>query len=89
MTSWLARFTNNSAPINLSNEENEMTHLHALNLNLSNERIRLSNAKTDGEIELRSIWIAQLEKEIAEEERFLEPNHLDISDDDLLSELLS
>ena len=37
-----------------------MTHLHALNLNLSNERIRLSNAKTNGEIQLRSIWIAQL-----------------------------
>lgn len=56
-----------------------MKHLHALNLNLSNERIRLSNAKTDGEIELRSIWIAQLEKEIAGEETFLEINKLDIS----------
>lgn len=66
-----------------------MTHLHALNLNLSNERIRLSNAKTNGEIQLRSIWIAQLEKEIAEEEIFLGINKLDISDDDLLADLLS
>ncbi len=66
-----------------------MKHLHALNLNLSNERIRLSNAKTDGEIELRSIWIAQLEKEIAGEETFLEINKFYISDDDLLADLLS
>lgn len=67
----------------------KLTHLHALNLNLSNERIRLSNAKTDGEIELRSIWIAQLEKEIAEEEKLLGLKQPDISDDDLLSELFS
>jgi hypothetical protein len=66
-----------------------MKHLHALNLNLSNERIRLSNAKTDGEIELRSIWIAQLEKEISEEEKLLGLKQPDISDDDLLSELFS
>lgn len=66
-----------------------MKHLHALNLNLSNERIRLSNAKTDGEIELRSIWIAQLEKEISEEEKLLSLKQPDISDDDLLSELFS
>ena len=67
----------------------KLTHLHALNLNLSNERIRLSNAKTDGEIELRSIWIEQLEKEIAGEETFLEINKFYISDDDLLADLLS
>lgn len=46
-----------------------MTHLNALLLNLSHERTRLSNAKTDGERELRSVWVYQLEKEVAHEEK--------------------
>lgn len=60
-----------------------MTHLDALNLRLSNERIRIANAKSEGEIELRKVWIAQLEKEVAGEEKFAD----EISDEDLLAEL--
>lgn len=60
-------------------------HLEALNLRLSNERIRLANAKTDGERELRSVWIKQIEKEIRNEEGFVTSQ--DISDEELLREL--
>ena len=58
-----------------------MNHLDALNLRLSNERIRLAAATSEGERELRKVWIAQLEKEVAGEIEFLG------SDDDLLAEL--
>ena len=60
-----------------------MTHLDSLQLRLSNERIRLSKA-TGAEAQLRAVWVAQLEKEIAGERTFLPP----VSDDDLLAELL-
>jgi len=40
------------------------THLDALRLRLSNERVRLANAKTAGEREMRSVWAAGIEKEI-------------------------
>ena len=62
-----------------------MTHLDALSLRLSNERIRLSNAKTEGEKQLRQVWIAQIEKEISEESKF-EPK-IEISDEELMREL--
>lgn len=58
-----------------------MNHLDALNLRLSNERVRLANAKSEGERELRKVWIAQLEKEVAGEIQFIG------TDDDLLAEL--
>ena len=48
-----------------------MTHLNALNLRLSHERVRLANAKTEGERAMRTVWVAQIEKEIAGEEKFL------------------
>lgn len=38
------------------------SHLDALNLRLSNERVRLANAKTDSERTLRAVWIQQIEK---------------------------
>lgn len=60
-------------------------HLNALNLRLSNERIYLQNAKNNKEKELRKVWIAQIEKEIASEQKF--NKDAEISDDDLLSEL--
>ena len=60
-----------------------MTHLNALNVALSNERSRLANAKTDGERQLRTVWVKQLEKEVAHEE----VNFPDMSDDELLAEL--
>jgi hypothetical protein len=49
-----------------------MTHLDALQLRLSNERMRLDDAKTEGERKLRSVWIRQIEKEIAGEIKFEE-----------------
>lgn len=58
-----------------------MNHLDALNLRLSNERVRLANAKSEGERELRKVWIAQLEKEVAGEIQFLG------TEDDLLAAL--
>lgn len=61
------------------------SHLDALNLRLSNERVRLANAKTDSEIALRTIWIQQIEKEIRNEEGFVTTQ--DISDEELLREL--
>ena len=74
-------------------------HYVALMTNLSNERQRLSCATSQGEIELRSVWVQQLEKEIAHEVEFLASKGInvyaaenevdDMSDDDLLNELMS
>lgn len=60
-----------------------MNHLDALNLRLSNERARLSSAKSQAEIELRKVWIAQIEKEIGDEAKFSG----EVSDDQLLADL--
>ena len=61
------------------------THLDSLNFLLSNERIRLSLAKSESEITIRRGWVRQLEKEIEGEKKFISDNNM--SDDDLLSEL--
>jgi hypothetical protein len=62
------------------------SHLNALRVRLSNERVRLANAKTAGERELRAVWVAGIEKEIQFEE-----NHTfsdtEMSDDELLAAL--
>lgn len=63
-----------------------MDHLSALQLRLSNERIRLSQATNKAEIELRTVWVKQMEKEVAGEIEFLSAK--DMSADDLLKELL-
>ena len=66
------------------------THLDALELRLSSERIRLNSAKTEPEKALRTVWIEQIEKEIEGEKAFLgiiEPDLSDFSDDDLLAAL--
>lgn len=73
-------------------------HYVALMANLSKERQRLSCATSQGEIELRSVWVKQLEREVEAEVEFLsskgvnvyaETNEVDsMSDDDLLSELM-
>jgi hypothetical protein len=69
------------------------THLNALQLNLSNEKSRLAVAKNQAERELRTVWVAQLEKEIVAERAFLgmddEESKEVLSDDDLLNELLA
>lgn len=51
-----------------------------------------ANATKQGEIELRTVWVRQCEKEINGEERFLGIEETDfkapeISDDDLMAEL--
>jgi hypothetical protein len=67
----------------------DTSHLSALEVNLSNERNRLQAAKTDKEKQIRQVWVNQIQKEIAEEIKFLQinPVSLEISDDDLLNEL--
>lgn len=66
-----------------------MNHLNTLQLLLSNERIRLANAKNKQERELRSVWVKQLEKEVAfEEKHFAECNaECNMTDDELLAAL--
>lgn len=64
------------------------SHLDALELNLSNERIRFRSA-IGKEKELRAVWVKQLEKEIAGEKEFLGLTDMDeISEDELLAALL-
>lgn len=66
------------------------THLNYLELQLSNERSRLAGSKSDGERELRQVWVSQLEREIAKEIEFIGGNPRDLTDmgdDELLAEL--
>ena len=73
------------------------SHLDALNLRLSNERVRLSQAKTQNEIELRTVWVKGIEKEIKSEIEFLKSKGIEVftsiddslDDDALMAELLS
>ena len=62
-------------------------HLTALSRRLGNEKAALAVATDSQEIALRTVWIAQIEKEIASEYAFLgiEP----MSDDELLAELMA
>lgn len=62
-----------------------MTHLDALELRLSNERIRLAEAKTQQERKLRNVWIKQIEEEIAAERKHDDAEQLSI--DELAAEL--
>lgn len=68
----------------------DRSHLIALISRLGNEKAYLRAAKTDGEKSLRQVWISQIEAEIAAEERFIgmaaQP---DVSDDELLAELMA
>lgn len=63
-----------------------MDHLSALQLRLSNERIRLRQATNKAEIELRTVWVKQLEKEVDGEYNFLNKDNT-MTDDALLKEL--
>lgn len=64
-------------------------HLSALQLRLSNERARLAAATRPGEIELRKVWVAQIEKEIEQECAYFMPEarNIEMSDDELLEQL--
>lgn len=67
----------------------DTNHLNALHLRLSHERGYLAAAKTAREREMRRVWIAQIEKEIADEHRFLgiESTTVEMTDDELMKEL--
>jgi len=68
------------------------SHLNALEIRLSHERGHLAKAKSENEKALRRVWIAQIEKEIADEQKFLgieSESESEISDDELLAALLS
>jgi len=67
------------------------THLDAIRLRLSRERVRLQSAKCPNEIALREVWVQQIEKELQDELDFLgikDSLLSDLSDDELLSELM-
>jgi hypothetical protein len=72
-------------------EQKDLSHLHALRVRLSNERIRLQNAKTAKERELRAVWVAGIEREIEGELKFLglteDPEPVEMTTDELLAEL--
>lgn len=62
-----------------------MTHLNALQLRLSNERLRLAAARSAKERVLRRVWVAQLEREVAGEIAF--EARTEMTDDELLAAL--
>jgi hypothetical protein len=73
------------------NQMTDYSHLEALELRLSHERNYLANAKNEKERNFRLHTIAMAEKEIAGEMKFLGIEQVkfdDISDDELLAELL-
>lgn len=63
-----------------------MQHIDALQLRLSNERQRLSEAKSAGEIALRTQWVLQIQREIVAEGGFVEVRE-PMTDDELFAEL--
>jgi len=70
----------------------DVSHLNALELRLSHERGYMAQAKTEKEQALRKVWIAQIEKEIADEKKFLglvDNEPCEISADDLLAALIA
>ena len=70
----------------------DVSHLIALQTGLAHERERLANAKSKQERAARSVWVAGYEREIAAEKKFLGLEDItvaDISDDELLAELMA
>lgn len=68
----------------------DTSHLDALQLRLSHEHSYLAAAKSAGERELRSVWIAQIEREIVCELGYFGIVLVEVgvmSDDELLREL--
>lgn len=70
----------------------DTAHLSVLINRLANERAALANAKTDQERALRTVWVAQCEREINGEEAFLglpvtDYSAPEMSDAELLAEL--
>lgn len=79
----------------------DLTHLNALRTRLSNERVRLTNAKKPAEVAMRTVWVAKCENEIKHEIAFLAARGVmvdaepidasinDMTDDELLAALES
>ena len=70
----------------------DTTHLVALQGRLSNERKRLKESKSPKEREIRSVWVAQAEREVDAELVFLNlangrTDVDDMDDDELAREL--
>jgi len=70
----------------------DTSHLSALRTRLSHERDYLARAKTQGERDLRTVWIAQIEREIEKETAFIGVTETELpamTDDELLAALTS
>ena len=68
----------------------DTSHLVAVHERLFHERSRLECAKTAQEVEIRSVWVKQLEREFENELKFLGMSaEVDDIDDDELLGLLS
>jgi hypothetical protein len=68
----------------------DFSHLNAIQARLHRETQRLAEARTETERAARAVWVAQAEKELADEYKFLgvEPGADFVgSDDELLAEL--
>lgn len=66
------------------------THLNALQVRLSHERARLQAAKTEQQREVFAVRVAQCEREVTGELKFLgqtESALVEMSDDELMREL--
>ncbi len=69
-----------------------MTHLDFISLALSNERMRLTKATKPHEIALRTVWVAQLQREVDSVLAAMDKAPVqacDLSADELLAELNS
>ena len=62
-------------------------HLASLYRLVDRERERLEKAKGQREIDLRTVWLSQIQKEIHSELSRMPKLEVDLSDDDLLAEL--
>lgn len=69
----------------------DTAHLVALQERLARERGRLAHAKTSAEKEQRQVWVAQMERELEGELKFLglssDATPTELDDDTLLAEL--
>lgn len=68
----------------------DLSHLDALRDGLAREEARYATARAQGERNHRAVWIAQRQREIADEMLFLgikEMPAAPMSDDELLAEL--
>jgi len=97
----IEEIVNYKMPNSLIDEQNtavvvDRTHLNAILSRLSNEKSRLSLATNDSERQLRAVFVAQMEKELADERKYLgekypgwsDVNELpEIDDDELLRQL--